>query len=651
MALLPHRLVPFLTVTIRHSSFVTRHSSFVIRHSSLVTRHSSFVIRHSPVDIIQLLPDSVANQIAAGEVIQRPASVIKELVENAIDAGARHIDVNVVEAGRTSIQVVDDGCGMSETDARLAFERHATSKIRSAVDLFALTTMGFRGEALPSIAAVAQVELITRTADNDLGTRIVIEGSRVLEQEPVACAVGSNFTVKNLFYNTPARRKFLKTAQTEMTNITNELERIMLVHHDTTFTLTHNGQPVMSLQPTSRKGRIEAMFGERLTNKLLPLDVETPLVNIHGFVGQPEAARRRGAAQFFFVNNRFMRHPYFHRAVMEAFTQFVPADQQVPYFLYLDVAPDEIDVNIHPTKTEIKFENELAIWQILLAAARESLGRWGAVPSIDFDTEGRPTDIPVYNPSTDTRHVSAPKIQIDPTFNPFSSSGATPVRTPSDSQYAPHNVTTDDLTLIIPEDVQMSLGLEEEKSSNHFQYKGTYIITATTNGLMVVHQHRAHLRILYDQYLQRLNSNGSQLPSQHLLFPDVVQFATSESTILESMQEDLALLGFDISQLSGGTWSVEGIPVGMEGLEPRQLLLDLITATANRGTFSTEELHERMALALARSAAIPSGQVLGNAEMDDLTTKLLASTMPQLTPDGHTIYTILEDSTLEKLLK
>lgn len=596
------------------------------------------------MDIIQLLPDSVANQIAAGEVIQRPASVVKELVENAIDAGARHIDVIVIDAGRTSIQVVDDGCGMSETDARLAFERHATSKIRKAADLFALTTMGFRGEALPSIVAVAQVELTTRTADADLGTRIVVEGSKVMSQEPVACAVGSSFTVKNLFFNTPARRKFLKTAQTEMANISSELERIVLVHPDVAFTLTHNGQTMMSLTSSSLKARISSVFGDKLANKLLPLDVETPLVNIHGFVGQPEAARKRGAAQFFFVNNRYMRHPYFHRAVVDAFAQFVPADQQVPYFIYMEVQPDEIDVNIHPTKTEIKFENELAIWQILLAAARESLGRWGSVPDIDFDTEGRPVDIPVFNPSTDPTTVAAPKVHYDTTFNPFAT-GATSVRSGNTGTQP-----VDNIPLIIPEDVQMSLGLPEEKSSEHFQYKGAYIVSVTQSGLMLIDQHRAHLRILYDRYLSQLTTKvANALPSQHLLFPDVVQFSASESAVLESMKGDLAMLGFDLSQLSGGTWSVEGIPAGMEGLDPRQLLLDLIATTTDRGSFPMDELHERMALALARNAAIPAGQVLSNDEMHDLTNQLFATLMPQYTPDGHIIYNVLEDAMLTKM--
>ena len=326
-------------------------------------------------DIIHLLPDSVANQIAAGEVIQRPASVIKELVENAVDASATRIDVVVEDAGKTSIQVVDNGKGMSETDARLSFERHATSKIRKADDLFALRTMGFRGEALASIAAVAQVELRTRQAGSELGTCVNIEGSQLVGQEPVSCAPGSNFLIRNLFFNVPARRKFLKSNQTELSNILQEFERVALVHEDIAFSLTQNGSVVLSLPKSTLRQRIINIFGKKLNEQLLAVDVETSLVRLSGFVGKPDSARKKGTHQYFFVNGRYMRHPYFHKAVMEAFEQLIPVGEQVSYFLYFEVDPANIDVNIHPTKTEIKFENELAIWQIIVAAvsARQDL--------------------------------------------------------------------------------------------------------------------------------------------------------------------------------------------------------------------------------------------------------------------------------------
>jgi len=597
------------------------------------------------MDLIQLLPDSVANQIAAGEVIQRPASLVKEMVENAVDAGARRIDVIAVEAGRTSLQVIDDGCGMSETDARLAFERHATSKIRQAADLFTLTTMGFRGEALPSIAAVAQVELQTRTAEQDLGTHLIIEGSRVLAQEPVACPVGANFLVKNLFFNVPARRKFLKSNATELSNITTELERIVLVHPDITFTFTSNGASLLNLTPSNLKGRITATFGQRLADKLLPVEVETTMVSIHGFVGAPESSRKRGAQQFFFVNHRYMRHPYFHRAVQEAFANLIPADEQVPYFLYFEVSPAEIDVNIHPTKTEIKFENEQAIWQVLLAAVREALGRYAALPTIDFDTEGRPESIPVFNPLDASSSVPRqPVVQVDPTFNPFHSSSSSPVRSSSsgwEQLYA---------DLSRPQDIPSALLNDQEESGLVLaQYRGQYLLTATAEGLVFTDQHRAHIRILYDRYLAQ--SLQASLPSQRLLFPDVVHLSATDATTLADVQADLHSLGFDLSDLGGGAVSILGIPSGLEGLDPQALLLDLLASVADRGTLSSDAIHGRLALALARAAAIPVGQFLSSVEREDLLRQLAATTDPIHTPDGHIIQASVPQEQIEKLFK
>ena len=378
-------------------------------------------------DIIQLLPDSVANQIAAGEVIQRPASVIKELVENSVDAGATRIDVAVVDAGRTSILVIDDGKGMSETDARLSFERHATSKIRQADDLFDLHTMGFRGEALASIAAVAQVTLKSRLATEEVGTQLVISGSKIESQEPCSCPQGSSFSINNLFYNVPARRKFLKSNSTELNNILTAFERIVLVNPQITFTLQSNGTELMNLRAANIRQRIIDVFGKRLNQDLLPVNVDTTMCKITGFVGKPESARKKGAHQFFFVNDRYMKHPYFNKAVMTAFERMVPQGEQVPYFLYFTVAPGDIDVNIHPTKTEIKFENEQAIWQILSAAVKESLGMYNDVPTIDFDTEDKP-DIPVYNPEMFPK-ATAPKISVDPNYNPFKAHGGSGSRT------------------------------------------------------------------------------------------------------------------------------------------------------------------------------------------------------------------------------
>lgn len=454
-------------------------------------------------DIIQLLPDSVANQIAAGEVIQRPASVVKELVENSIDAGATHINVLVVDSGRTSIQVIDDGKGMSETDARMSFERHATSKIRNASDLFSLHTMGFRGEALASIAAVAHIELKTRRPEDEIGTHLSVSGSRFDDQQPCSCPVGSNFMVDNLFYNVPARRKFLKSNSTELNNIITAFERIVLVNPSVTFSLHSNGNELFNLKNGGLRQRIVDVFGKKINQTLLPVDVDTTLCKIHGFVGKPESARKKGVHQFFFVNGRYMKHPYFHKAVMSAFERLVPVGEQVPYFLYFDVPAENIDVNIHPTKTEIKFDNEQAIWQILSAAVKDCVGMFNDVTAIDFDTQDRP-DIPVFDDGGD---LPMPKVQYNPSYNPFEEmSSPRKSSAPAGWEQLYENLKPAD------DDVAPGLFDEEpkadepapsaehneiaEKSPAHYQYKGRYIMTAVKSGLMIIDQHRAHVRIL-----------------------------------------------------------------------------------------------------------------------------------------------------------
>ncbi len=622
------------------------------------------------MDLIHLLPDSVANQIAAGEVIQRPASVVKELVENAVDAGAHRIDIVAVDAGRTSLQVIDDGKGMSETDARLAFERHATSKIQQAADLFTLTTMGFRGEALPSIASVAQVELTTRTGDSDLGTHLVLEGSHVVSQEPTACAVGANFIVKNLFFNVPARRKFLKTNQTELSNITTELERIVLVHPDIAFTFTHNGSTQFSLTPSGLKQRIASVFGNRLADNLLSVEVETQMVSIYGFVGKPEASRKRGLQQYFFVNNRYMRHPYFHRAVQEAFARLIPSDEQVPYFIYFDVPPAEIDVNIHPTKTEIKFENEQAIWQILLAAVREALGRFNAIPTIDFDTEGRPDNIPVYNPLDPgtTAYVQQPTVKVDSTYNPFRTSPDSPspnLTCPQQRSSAsgaldgfttprikvPQNWETLYNDPSQPEDQLPSPtgGAGSGSAGSFFQYLGSYILTPVEEGLMLIHQHRAHLRVLYDRYMTLLQS--APLPSQRYLFPEVMELTPTDAAVFADISPQLQRFGFDVNDLGGGAISIVGYPSGLEGVNIQRLLGELISASKDRGLLTAEQLFGNMALTMAREAAIPTGQVLSLQEMQDLLTQLFATSNPNYTPDGHTIVSILPQEQIDQLFR
>ena len=499
------------------------------------------------MDIIHLLPDSVANQIAAGEVIQRPASVIKELVENAVDAGAGNIDVYVRDAGRTCIQVIDDGKGMSETDARLAFERHATSKITRAEDLFTLRTMGFRGEALPSIVAVSQVTLQTRTLDSELGTRLEIEGGHVLDQQPCVCAVGANFEVRNLFFNIPARRKFLKSNHTELNNIMQEFERIALVNPSVTFSMTCDGTLSVRLVASNLRRRIVDIFGKKIGDDLVSVDVDTTLVRMTGFVGRPESSKKKGAHQYFFVNGRYMRHPYFAKAVAEAFGGLIPEGEQVPYFLYLSIDPANIDVNISPTKTEVKFENEPAVWQIINAGVRESLGRFSAVPTIDFDTAS-PTDIPVMNASSDK--VSPPRLNIDPSYNPFAGSDTPSKPLPSfghrdktastggwDSLYERlSRDAKEDTSAQIP-DFFPDLEEDHVVGNMHFQYRGQYIVSATKAGLMLVEQHRAHVRILYDRYIVQMQKRENA--TQGLLFPELLTLSPSDAGVMESISEDI----------------------------------------------------------------------------------------------------------------
>ena len=600
-------------------------------------------------DIIQLLPDSVANQIAAGEVIQRPASVIKELVENAVDAGAHNIQVMVVDAGRTSIQVIDDGCGMSETDARLAFERHATSKIRQADDLFALHTMGFRGEALPSIAAVAQVVLTTRMASDEVGTCLTLHGSRVVSQEPVACPVGCNFRVDNLFFNVPARRKFLKTNATELNNILTAFERIVLVYPDISFTLYSNQQELLSLRAGSMKQRIVDVFGKKLSQELLPLQVETPLCSISGFVGKPESAKKKGAPTYFFVNGRYMRHPYFHRAVVGAYERLVAEGMQAPYFIHFNVSPADIDVNIHPTKTEIKFENEQGIYQILMAAVRDALGRFCDIPTIDFDTEGRP-DIPVFDPQRDA--VSSPQVRYNPGYNPFHTSGGgnahigdfmEPKRPLASSQVGP------DMPSLFP-DEEPAAPLIAEKSPQHYQYKGRYIMTAVKSGLMIIDQHRADVRICYERYMERFRQKTAS--TQRLLFPEMTQFSQADAVLMQQLLPQLALMGFDVSPLGGGSFAVNGVPAGIEGVDALSLLRNVVSDAAEQGrNESIDEMRAALALSLARNTSIAYGQVLSNDEMERVVNELFACSNPNYTPDGKPILCILPQSDIEHLLE
>lgn len=626
-------------------------------------------------DLIHLLPDSVANQIAAGEVIQRPASVVKELVENSVDAGATAIQVRLTDAGRTNIQVIDNGKGMSETDARMAFERHATSKISVPADLFALHTFGFRGEALASIAAVAQVELRTRREEDELGTVIHIAGSKLEAQEVEMCPVGTNFQVKNLFFNVPARRKFLKSDQTEMNNVLAEIERVALVHPEIAFAVYRNEVELLNVPQATLRQRIQHLFGKKLGQELLSVDVDTTLVKVTGCVGVPESARKKGAHCFFFVNGRYMRHPYFHKAVMEAYAHLIPATDQVPYFLYFSVDPARIDVNIHPTKTEIKFEDEQAIWQILMASVREVLGRSNVAPSIDFDVADCP-DIPLFV-SGDTTPPQPPMPTVDNSYNPFKQ-GVADYKRPSTrwgDLYAGagdatlgreirfDNVPADDdlpwsgdtgvpaqeLPTDSPADASTLFAPTSslcDSSADCYQYKGRYVVTSMKSGLMLVDQHRAHVRILYQRYMAQLGEQRSV--SQGMLFPEMLTLSASQAVAMEQWLDDFACLGFDISNMGGGTFAIQGIPSGIEGLSPSTLVGSILAEAIEKGNVPREEVHRSMALTMARSAAIVVGQVLTPDEMAALIDALFACDMPAYTPDGKKVFTIIEEDDLEK---
>ena len=633
-------------------------------------------------DIIKLLPDSVANQIAAGEVIQRPASVIKELVENAIDAGATSIQIVLKDAGRTLIQVIDNGKGMSDTDARLAFERHSTSKISKAEDLFSLQTMGFRGEALASIAAIAQVELRTRAKGAQLGTKIMINASKCESQEPDMCPEGSNFMIKNIFFNVPARRKFLKSNQVELSNIIKEYEKLALVNHHVDFSLSNNDKLLNKFSGGSFKQRIASLWGAKVDQQLVPLNTDTSLVRITGFVSKPEGARKRNFLQFLFVNGRFMRHPYFHKAIISSYSELIPDDEQPNYFLNFSVDPESIDVNIHPTKTEIKFENELPIWQILAAAVKESLGRFSAVPQIDFDTIDAP-EIPAFNDHT---VVTAPEDGIDPTYNPFkpqsksSAGGGSSYHPQSAGNFGGYSSNPlpdweklyqnfekgkqEGIASITEQDVEDSFsdigevepvnnGVQAEiitpdmSSAMCMQMKGRYILSPIKSGLMIVDQHRAHVRVLFEQYIKQLDA--TTISSQRVLFPEVLQLTTSQNIILKELEPEMEKIGFNLAQLSGNDWSINAVPAGMENVNIKDTILQVIDEVSMGGTSITTKVYESIALRVAKSDAIPYGKTMLQEEMDTLLSKLLCLPNPNYTPDGKTIISVLSNDQLEKM--
>ncbi|GAB6010752.1 DNA mismatch repair endonuclease MutL [Viscerimonas tarda] len=587
-------------------------------------------------DIIHLLPDSIANQIAAGEVIQRPASVVKELVENAIDAGAQSIKISIKDAGRTLIQVIDDGKGMSVTDARLAFERHATSKIQSVDDLFSLKTMGFRGEALPSIAAVAQVELKSKRKEDEVGTLLLISASKVEKQEVTVCPDGSNFAIKNIFFNVPARRKFLKSNETEKRNILTELERIVLVNPDVEFTFIDNDMEALKYPASGLKQRIINVIGKNFNQQLIPVEIETKLAKIYGFIGKPESARKARPQQFFFVNGRYMRHPYFAKAVSSSYESLIPTGESPNFFIYFDVDPASIDVNIHPTKTEIKFENEQALWQILAATVKEALGKSNEVPSIDFDTDDA-VDIPIHNPL----NMNRPKLNVDPSYNPFKLGSSPSYQRPKldwEVLYQGFENEKEETNLFNVNENEVS----QESFSAHYQYKNRYILTSVKSGLMIIDQRRAHLRILFDRFLTNIRLKRGI--SQRVLFPEIMEFAATEATMIPYLMDDFEAVGFDLNNLGNNSYAINGVPSEIVNVNPVELIHNIVSKSIETGSDVREEIQESLALSMAYAAAIPYGHKLSAEEITEIVDGLFSSSSHNYTPDGKTIIAILSDS-------
>jgi DNA mismatch repair protein MutL len=599
-------------------------------------------------DIIKLLPDSVANQIAAGEVIQRPASVVKELVENSVDAGATEIKVIVRDAGKTLIQIIDNGLGMSETDARLAFERHATSKIVTADDLFTISTKGFRGEALASIAAVAMVELRTGRQGDETGTYIKISGSRVEVQEPCSSPGGSIFSVKNLFYNVPARRKFLKTEGTEFRHIINEFEKIALAHPEIRLMLHHNDVEIYNLPGTNHKQRIVALFGKAINQNLIGITAETSIVGLSGYILKPEFARRSGSEQFFFVNNRFMRHGYFHKAVTEAYHNILPNDAVPSYFIYLSADPASIDVNIHPTKTEIKFEDERSIWQIIHATVRESLGRFNVAPSLDFNNEGV-IDIPVFSGSRG--FPEHPGIQINTSYNPFAG---------EDGYSSQREMTGTDARQSWNNDARHHLFNQERSEQkgenemmvahrNFFNLKNRYILTPVKSGLMVIDQKRAHERILFEEYLAGIESDNR--PVQKTMFPVTIELSQSDMMIMTEIAGKIESTGFDISILNPTAISVNGHPENVNPGDIKEIMGNFIADYSETHSDPSLGEMEKLASSLAKASAIPYGKSLSSHEMEELFDRLFACSSPNYSPTGKPVIIITPIDEIDKKFK
>ncbi|MBT3207698.1 MAG: DNA mismatch repair endonuclease MutL [Bacteroidetes bacterium] len=606
-------------------------------------------------DIINLLPDSVANQIAAGEVIQRPASVVKELIENSIDSGATEIKVNIKDAGKTLIQVIDNGCGMSETDCRMAFERHATSKIKSANDLFEIRTMGFRGEALASIAAIARVELKTKLFDDELGTHIIISGSNVENQNIISCPNGSNFIIKNLFYNVPARRKFLKKDTTEFFHIINEFKRVALSNPEISFSLIHNENTIYNLPSSNRKLRISNIFGKSISQHLLSINTQSDILKISGFIGAPKLAKKNFGDQFFFANNRFMRHTYFHKAVVIAFENIISSELIPSYFLFLEIDPAEIDINIHPTKTEIKFEDESSIWQIIRLVVKEALGKFNIVPTLDFSTEN-PINIPILNQNS---NLQPPSVEVNSAYNPFKNE-----KMEMQGKFAPsgsqkqNTANWEKLYDGVEKDFDMNLRPAETHSQtkidtsnkiqinrNTIQIKNKYILISVKSGLMIIDQKRAHERIYYEYFQNIFNKKNFTI--QKLLFPKTIELSPDNYEIFNEIYLSINSLGFNIEFKEKNNICINGVPSVFEIQEPEEFINLLIENYKEAEHDIAEKITDSVVISLAKTAAINYGTPLSSEEMNNIVDRLFACKLPNYSPGGKIIISILKIEDIE----
>lgn len=611
-------------------------------------------------DVIQLLPDAIANQIAAGEVVQRPASVVKELMENAVDAGADQIKLIVKDAGKALVQVIDNGCGMSETDARLCFERHATSKIRNASDLFAIRTMGFRGEALASIAAVAQVEMRTRRAEDELGTRLQVEASEIKLQEACQTATGVSMSVRNLFYNVPARRNFLKSNAVEMRHIIDEFQRVAIAHPDIFFSLHHNSEELFHLPPSNLRQRLVGIFGPTYNKRLVPVHEETDVLIIDGFVGKPEFARKSRGEQMFFINRRFIKNGYLHHAVMSAYEDLLPQDTFPFYVLFLDIDPARIDVNVHPTKQEIKFDDERLVYNYLRVAVRHALGSHSITPSLDFDQENNLSIVPPMMPRQESFTIKTiPSSFSAPRPGDSPASGAEAQRHSDNLRNweklyegldefvpPPSDPGTPQTTFTIESEWSAESPIDDAAQSfsrsqkEPYQIHGTYIVSHIKSGFLLIDQQAAHERILYEQYLAVLGRQSAS--TQHQLFPRTVTLPPADVVLLREILPQVNLLGFDIQEFGQNAFVINGLPAELAGKKDELAVLETLLEQYRQNTSLQLDTKENLARSMARSAAIRRGATLSTQEMQTLIDKLFACEMPYKSPAGRMCFLSFE---------